>query len=95
MNQRGGHAKFSAEKRYTQGAMKEEVKEAAHNVAESAKDLVEKLETLARAAFGVAEEKARDLAALAEPYVDKTAEKVRDFADQAEAAIDKAKQKQP
>ncbi len=75
--------------------MNEEVKEATHNVAESAKDLVEKLEMLAKAALGVAEDKARDFAAQAEPYFDKAAEKVKDLANQAEAAIDKAKQKQP
>ena len=74
--------------------MNEEVKAAAHEVADSAKELAEKIETLAKAAFGVAEDKARDLAAQAE-HVDKAAAKVKDLADQAEAAIDKAKNKQP
>ena len=75
--------------------MNEDVKAAAHEVADSAKELAEKIETLTKAAFGVAEDKARDLAAQAEPYVDKAAAKVKDLADQAEAAIDKAKNKQP
>ena len=71
--------------------MNEEMKDAAHHVAESARDLAEKIGTLAKAAFGVAEDKARELAAQAEPYADKAAEKVKDFADQAEASFDKAK----
>lgn len=56
--------------------MKPELKAAVSDVAESAKDLAEKLEALAKAAAGAAE-----------PYVDQAGAKLRDLADKAEASV--------
>jgi len=55
--------------------MKPELKAAVSDVAESAKDLAEKLEALAKAAAGAAE-----------PYVEQAGAKLRDLADKAEAS---------
>ena len=56
--------------------MDPELKLAANDVAESAKDLVEKLEALAKVA-----------ATQAEPLLDEALAKIRELADKAEAAL--------
>jgi len=56
--------------------MNEDVKTAAHEVAESAKELAGKLENLAKIA-----------ASQAEPFVEEAIAKIRELADKAEAAL--------
>jgi ElaB/YqjD/DUF883 family membrane-anchored ribosome-binding protein len=56
--------------------MNEDVKSAAHEVAESAKELAGKLENLAKVA-----------ATQAEPFVEEAIAKIRELADKAEAAL--------
>jgi hypothetical protein len=55
--------------------MNDQMKSATNDVAAAARELAEKLELLAKATLEVAEDKARELATQAEPFVDKAAAK--------------------